>query len=244
VGSRSWKRQKAAASCERLRLNVCAIAFSALVAGSTLAAAQGANRTISANLDSDHALERVVPRRVCESADGALTVPPCSDEQFPRRRVEVEDACDGKPYTFAISSVQDFVDRLRVTNADGRTKRPEIFFDIRSGATGRGGEARVVRIANDRPVGPCPRTKVLFRYPSKSTLGRIPRGAAGRDSWSPVLRDLTHRYRGKEIRLVETYVDRNDAFCCPSFERLSYFRFARARDKYVRYRTRVRRIKR
>jgi hypothetical protein len=243
VVSRSWKRQKAAAICERLRLSVTAFALSALLVGVLLPAAQGANRTISANLDSDRSLEQVVPRQVCESADGALTVPPCSDDQFPRRRIEIEDSCDGKPYTFAISSVQDFVNRLRVTNADGTTKRPEVFFDIRSGATGRGGEARVVRIVNDRQVGICPRTQVLFRYPRKSTLGRIPRGAAGRDSWSPFLRDFTHRYRGKEIRLVETYVDRNDAFCCPSFERVTYFRFSRQRDRYVRYRTGVRRIK-
>jgi hypothetical protein len=215
------------------------------VAAVTLPAALGANRTISANLDSDRSLEQVVPRRLCEAPDGTLTVPPppCSDDQFPRRRIEVEDSCDGKQFTFAISSVQDFVDRLRVTNADGTTKRPEIFFDIRSGATGRGGEAGVVRILDDRRGTTCPRVKVLFRYPSKATRGRIPRGAAGRDSWSPILRDFTRRYRGKEIRLIETYVDRNDAFCCPSFERVTYFRFSRPRDRYVRYRTHVRRIK-
>jgi hypothetical protein len=200
---------------------------------------------LSANLDSDPALERVVPRQLCEAADGTLTASPpaCSDDQFPRRRIEVEDSCGGKPYVFAISSVQDFVDRLRITNADGTTKRPEIFFDIRSGATGRGGEALVVRILDERPGQVCPRVEVLFRYPSKSTLGPIPRGAVGHDSWSPVLRDFTHHYRGKEIRLIETYVDRDDAFCCPSFKRVSYFRFSRAKDAYVRYRTRVSRIK-
>jgi hypothetical protein len=98
-----------------------------------------------------------------------------------------------------------------------------------------------VRIVDERR-GVCPHPRVLFGYPEKSTLGPIPRGAVGRDSWSPVLRDFTHRYRGKEIRLSETYVDRNDALCCPSFKRVSHFRFARARDEYVRYSTRVRRI--
>jgi hypothetical protein len=43
--------------------------------------------------------------------------------------------------------------------------------------------------------------------------------------------------------MTETYVDRDDAFCCPSFKRVSYFRFSRARDGYVRYRSRVSRIK-
>ncbi len=211
-----------------------------------LPAAYGAKKSISANLDSDPALEHIIVRQLCEAPDGALTVAPpaCGEDQFPRRRIEVEDSCDGKSYTFAISSVQDFVDRLRITDADGTTRRPEIFFDIRSGASGRGGEARIVRILDERAGQACPPGEIiLFRYPRKSTLGRIPRGAIGRDSWSPVLRDFTRRYRGKEIRLSETYVDRNDAFCCPSFERVSYFRFSRARDRYVRYRSRVSRIK-
>jgi hypothetical protein len=206
------------------------------------AALAAAGFTRSANLDSDPALERVVARQLCEASDGKLTRPPCSEDQFPRRRMEVEDECAGKPYTFAISSVQDFVDRLRITNADGTTKRPEIFFDLRSGATGRDGETGVVRIIDERPGRSCPSLKILFLYPSKSTLGRIPRRAAGRDSWSATLRDFTRRHRGKEIRLTETYVDRNDPFCCPSFERVSYFRFSRPRDRYVRYRTLVKRI--
>jgi hypothetical protein len=223
-------------------LKVALVAIAVLSPGGLALAASDSPRR--ANLDSDPALERVVARELCEAGDGALTAPPpaCGEDQFPRRRVEVEDSCGGKAYTFAISSVQDFVNRLRITNADRTTKRPEIFFDLRSGATGRGGETQVVRILDERPGRECPSVKILFLYPSRSTLGLIPRGAAGRDSWSPVLRDFTRRHRGKEIRLTETYVDRNDAFCCPSFERVSYFRFARARDTYVRYRTRVRRI--
>jgi hypothetical protein len=224
-----------------LRIALVTIAV-LLPGGLALAASDNPRR---ANLDSDPALERVVARQVCQADDETITVPPpaCREDQFPRRRIEVEDSCGGKPFILAISSVQDFVGRLRITNADGTTKRPEIFFDLRSGATGRGGEAQVVRIVDERPGRECPSEQILFGYPSKSTLGRIPRGAAGRDSWSPALRDLTRRYRGKEIRMSETYVDRNDAFCCPSFERVSYFRFSRPRDRYVRYRTRVERIK-
>jgi hypothetical protein len=43
--------------------------------------------------------------------------------------------------------------------------------------------------------------------------------------------------------MIETYVDRDDAFCCPSFRRVSYFRYRGGRDRYVRYATRVTRIK-
>lgn len=74
-------------------------------------------------------------------------------------------------------------------------------------------------------------------------MGRIPRGAAGRDSFDVGLRDYSRRYRGKELRVDETYVDRDDAFCCPSFRRISHFRFDRRRDRYVRYATKVKRIR-
>jgi hypothetical protein len=198
---------------------------------------------VSANLDTDPGLERVVPLQLCESLDGKRRVEPpaCTDQEFPRRRVVIEDTCNEAPYTRDISSVQDTVYRLRVINADGATQRPEIFFDARSGATGRGGEIRIVRY--DPIAGSCSKPRTLFRYPARATLGPVPRGAAGRDSFSPFLGNFSKRYNGRELRMVETYVDRDDAFCCPSFRRVSYFRYRGGRDRYVRYATRVKRIK-
>jgi hypothetical protein len=121
----------------------------ALVLLATLACLAQADEPgpVSANLDSDPDLERVVPVQLCESLDGKRRVSPpaCADQEFPRRKVVIEDTCNGTPYTREISSVQDTVYRLRAINADGATQRPEIFFDTRSGATGRGGEIRVVR---------------------------------------------------------------------------------------------------
>jgi hypothetical protein len=198
---------------------------------------------LSVNLDGDPTLERVVGQQLCESSDGSLGLPQpsCPEDQFLRRRVVIEDTCDGKPYTRDISSVQDTVDRLRVINADGATRRPEIFFDMRSGATGRGGDVRLVRY--DPTDGSCWQPHRLFRYPTRATLGRIPRGAEGRIGFSPFLGNFSKRFGGREIRMIETYVDRDDAFCCPSFRRVTYFRFRFGTDRYVRYRTRVSRIK-
>jgi hypothetical protein len=65
---------------------------------------------------------------------------------------------------------------------------------------------------------------------------------AGTASTLP-LREYTRRYKGKEVRLVETYLDRDDAFCCPSFKRVTYFRFSPRPDRFVRYGTRVSRIR-
>jgi len=203
---------------------------------------------ISANLDNDPQLERLVPEEVCESiktGSDRPTPPPCGETEFSRHRIVVQDTCPGdQPRRITLSSVQDTVDRLRVVEADGKTKRPEIFFDMRSGATGRGGEIRVVRYSPPAGIA-CHGGKArrLFRYPSHATLGRIPRGAAGHDSFSAFLGNYERRFAGKEIRVIETYVDRDDAFCCPSFRRVTYFRFSRARDEYTRYRTRVTRIK-
>jgi hypothetical protein len=221
-------------------------AAASLLLALPVAVAVGVERQIlSANLDSDSDLERVVAQEVCEGTDGSLHLPQptCAADQLSRRRVTIEDTCVGEPYTRRASSVQDYVDRLRVTEADGTTERQEVFFDLRSGATGRGGDIRVVHYDQGKG-GACPQPRALFRYPTSSTLGPIPRGAAGRDSFSAFLRDYRRRYPGKEIRLIETYVDRNDAFCCPSFRRVTHFRFSPKGGEYIRYRTRVKRIKR
>jgi hypothetical protein len=218
----------------------------ALAALAPAALADGVNRPRSANLDSDSYVERVIPQEVCESTDGALRLPQprCADDQLSRRRIVIEDICAADVYRRTISTVQDFVDRLRIVEADGRTARPEIFFDIRSGATGRGGESRVVRYDDPRPGATCPHPRVLFRYPTRATLGRLPRGATARSGYATFVRDYSRRFRGKEVRLDELYVDRNDAFCCPSFRRVTYLRYARKRDRYVRFRTRVSRLHR
>jgi hypothetical protein len=208
----------------------------------SLASGDGA-APLSVNLDSDAELERVVPLEICESIDGKRRIPPsvCADNEFPRHKVVIEDICDGMPYARDISSVQDVVDRLRAVNADGATQRPEVFFDSRSGATGRGGDIRVVRY--DPVENSCWKPHRLFRYPTRATLGPIPRGAAGRDSFSAQLGNFSRRFNGREIRMIETYVDRDDAFCCPSFRRVTHYRYRSGTDRYARYSTRVERIK-
>jgi hypothetical protein len=224
-----------------LRL-AAALAIALLTTLGSLARADEAG-PVSANLDSDTDLERVVPVQICESFDGTRRVPPpaCGDQEFPRHRIVIEDTCNGTPYTRDISSVQDTTYRLRVINADGATQRPEIFFDMRSGATGRGGEIRILRY--DPVAGGCWKPHRLFRYPARDTLGPIPGGAAGRDSFSAFLGNFSQRFKGREVRMIETYVDRNDAFCCPSFRRVTYFRYRSGPDRYVRYATRVRRLR-
>jgi hypothetical protein len=213
----------------------------ALLALPAAGLAQGVTKTRSVNLDADPDLERVIPQEVCTALTASAGQSACPPEQFVQRRVVIEDVCNGAPYAVVASSVQDTVDRLEVRNIDALTNQPEIFFDMRSGASGRVGDTRILRWG-DASAGACPQVRTLFRY-SRKTRGKIPRGARYRDNYSARLRDFSKRFAGEEIRLTEAYVDRDDPFCCPNFKRTTYFGYSASKDEYVRYSTRVKRIK-
>jgi hypothetical protein len=196
-----------------------------------------------ANLDADPEPEQVIPQETCLPPAGGALGSACPADQFAQRQVVVADTCNGAPYTRAISGQQDAVIRLTVSNFENITPRPEIFFDLRSGAGGRIGELGLVRWNDGAAPGDCPEPRALFRYPSKRTLGRVPRRAKSHDTFDATLKNLTKQYAGKEIRLRETYVDRNDALCCPSFERITLFGYSAGFDLYVRYKSKVKRIR-
>jgi hypothetical protein len=55
------------------------------------------------------------------------------------------------------------------------------------------------------------------------------------------LKDFTRRFRGNELRLSEGWVTRTDALCCPTYEKLSFYRYVKSRDRFVRYHTELKR---
>jgi hypothetical protein len=197
---------------------------------------------VTANLDDDPVLEQVIPQGVC-LPPGAAVVPPCAPDQFTQRQVVIADSCAGAPYTRVVSPQHEAVIKLTISNFQDITPRPEIFFDLRSGAGGRAGEIRVVSWKEGETAGSCQEPRALFRYPSKYTRGRVPRKAKSQATFDATLRNLSKRYAGKEIRLRETYVDRNDALCCPSFERITLFGYNAGMDLYVKFRSTVKRIR-
>jgi hypothetical protein len=215
----------------------------ALLAIPSIAAGAGAITPKVVNLDGDPALEQVIPQEVCTSLTSSVVASACTPDQYPQRRVLIEDTCNNAPRAVVVSSVQDTVDRLVIANLDGLTARPEIYFDMRSGASGRVGDTRILRWDDPATAGACEQVRTLFRYPSRKTRGKVPRGARYRDNYGVRVKEFSKRYPGKEIKLSETYVDRNDAFCCPSFQRTSYFGYSGGKDAYERYSTRVKRIK-
>jgi hypothetical protein len=222
---------------------VAGVAALAALAVPMLAAGKVVTQAKVVNLDDDPQLEKVVPQEVCLPPAGEAVVSDCPPGDFPQRHIVVQDTCGGAPYASVISSEQDFVQTLKVANFEPRTKRPEIFFDLRSGAGGRAGEVGIVSWEDTSNPTACRTPRDLFLYPSRRTVGKVPRRAKSHDSFAVTLRNHTKRFPGKEVRLVETYVDRNDAFCCPSFERATWFGYSARKDRYVRISTAVRRIK-
>ena len=181
-----------------------------------------------ANLDGDPDLEQVIPQQV---------------GQFAQRQIVISDTCNGAAYSRVVSSQQDAVVKLVVSNFEDITPRPEIFFDLRSGAAARVGEIGIVSWEDPPAPGACPPPRALFRYPSKRTRGRVPRKAEAVSSFDATLRNLSKRYAGKELRLYEYYVDRNDPLCCASFKRTTDFGYSAGKDLYVKFRTRLKRIR-
>jgi hypothetical protein len=201
-------------------------------------------RAKTVNLDADPDLEQVIPQEVCVPFAGGAAIADCAPDQYVQRRIVIEDTCNGVPQASVVSSQQDAVVKLEVSNFEDLTPRPEILFDLRSGAGARFGEIRVLSWEDPPAMGGCSRARTLFRYPAKRTRGRRPHGAVAVSTFAVSLRNLTKRYAGKELRLYEYYVDRNDPLCCASFKRVTDFGYSAGRDLYVRFRTHVKRIRR
>jgi hypothetical protein len=229
-----WRRRNGAAAGAAIAIvpALIALAFAAL------AGAHGKHSPLprDANVDADPALERIVPRNLCEARDGSLqALTDCPAGLRPRHRIEVDDNCKGRPYTFNLSAVGDILIQFQVVEADGRRASREVLFDMRNAQSGRYGEARLVRVLGGDP-GNCPRRKTLFAYSGRRPLGPLPRRAVVPATWGIEVNDYSRRFAGKEIRLGETYSDRDDPSCCPSFLTYTYLRLSRAKDRYVSFR--------
>lgn len=163
---------------------------------------------------------------------------PGVEDMFDRTAIRVSDTCPGgREVEERIAGPQDNLALLRLRAADTRPGE-EVFVDLRSGAAGRLGEARVV--AWRRRAGfPCRRARQLFRYLTDRHT-RTPAGGTGDiSSFRVRLRDVSRRYRGLEVALDERFLRRSDPQCCGSIKKVTYWRYSRGRDRYVRYRTRV-----
>ncbi len=186
------------------------------------AAAYVANPPVKGDLDGDGDSETV--RTVRVDVKGVAN-------RFDRTKVEVEDTCEGAPLARRIAGPQDNLANLKLKNVDRRAGR-EVFADLRSGAAGRVGEARVVAWRSCAP-------RNLFRYLSERPTRR-PRGATGDVATFLIsVREISRRRPGLEIALDERFLGRSDPPCCGSFSKVTYWRYDADRDRYVRFRSKV-----
>jgi hypothetical protein len=166
---------------------------------------------------------------------------PGVENRFDQTEIRVSDDCDGQRIDQRITGVQDNLALLRLKRADTRRGR-EVFADLRSGAAGRVGEARLVawRVSAGFP---CRVPRDIFRYETEDPT-RTPRGGTGDiSSFLISVRNIVRRYRGLEIALDERFLRRGDATCCGSIKKVTYWRYSARRDRYVRYRTVLRRLR-
>jgi hypothetical protein len=188
--------------------------------------------TKQANLDGDAAEETVRSVRV--------DIPDVADE-FDQTEIRVSDTCGSTQVNRRIAGPQDNLAKLRLRRIDTR-RGADVFVDLRSGAAGRLGEARVV--AWRRSSGAtCRRPRHLFRYKATNPTRR-PRGTTGEVStFSARVVERVARYRAREVVLTEYFLAESDPNCCGSVKKVTYWRYSRGRDKYVRYATKLRRLR-
>jgi hypothetical protein len=182
--------------------------------------------TLTADLDGDPGLEKVEAYRVDL---------PDVEDRFDQTAVRVSDTCDGKVVTRRVAGPQDNLVALRLKPLDSRKGR-EIFVDMRSGASGRLGEARVVAWRKD---GSCRRASPLLTY--KSDRPTTPPSGATREVsfFSLKAKELSRRYRGTELRLVEQFLKHGEPGCCGSIRKTTLLRYKRSKDRYVPFKVTV-----
>ena len=200
----------------------------ALLIALLVAAPAGAayeQHSVDSDLDADGSLEEV--RTARHVSDG-----------LERTVVQIADECDAGSIAKRVAGPQDALAFLRVFKADDVAGN-DVFIDLRSGATARSGELRLVAW---RPIsGPsCGKLRKLFTYKSSRPTKR-PKGASFLANFGAVVKDFAEKRPGRELRLDEHFAREGEGSCCPSITKRTYFSYDAASDAYERYRTRVKR---
>jgi hypothetical protein len=224
----------AAAAC------TCATAFAATRPSQPL------DTPLLADLDADGVNETVRVRETACFSEKGETQPPCSrsDDIFRTLVVEVVDRCGvpGGERVLTLSRDMETVSLGRIVDADGDGQRRELAFEVRAGAASRAVEAKIVSF-RPGPDGCVAVRRTLFSYPRKDSTGPFPRGGYF-STGSLQIKGYTKRFAGLELRTYESYARGDDPGCCPTWERMSHWRFDRSGDRYRRYATRLVRLRR
>jgi hypothetical protein len=211
---------------------------------SALLAAAALSVSTPVNLDPDPGAERLVKRETTCFTDGSEHRPPCTPDDVVYRMVSVIDDCGTGPQDLPLlrEPHETFTD-VRAVEADGNRSYREILAEGYSGASGRIGEARLLRLAGRRPgASGCLPPKVLFEIPSRRWATAKPEGASYASTGFVQVRDIDPRLPGREVVLRQPWYRTDDGGCCPTWEAVAVFRYDKTKDTYVKARERVRRF--
>jgi hypothetical protein len=194
-----------------------------------------------ADLDGDGANETVSAHETACFPPKGERPPPCGKNVLRTFFVELRDSCGTGTTTLSLSREMDVASLARIVDADGDGYARELAFELRAGATGRGVQAKVVSFRAG--ANGCVAVRgTLFRYPRPETIGRRAKGTSFATG-ALAIGDFDKRLPGLELRTGETYARPTDAGCCPSYGRVTYWRFVAARAGYSRYRTRLTKLR-
>jgi hypothetical protein len=206
---------------------------------------------LSADLDGDGSAELVIAHEVQCFTNAGVKPPPCEKDGLRSLTVQVTGGCGqaesgpgfgGQPLRIlTLSREMDFVSFARIVDADGDGQARELAFELRAGATGRGVQAKVVSFTAGAD-GCVAVRRTLFSYPRPDSIGRRPKGTSFAGG-ALTVHDFVKHFPGQELRTTETYARPVDAGCCPSFQRVTYWRLDAARDAYAPYRTKLTKLR-
>jgi hypothetical protein len=159
---------------------------------------------------------------------------------FARTQVRVADDCPRGRIDRRIAPIHDDLELMRIRHADTRRGK-EVFLVLRDGARSVLGEVRLV--AWRRAQGqPCRHPRPVFVYDTGRHTATPPGGTGDIAAFFTSLRNITNRFRGREVAIDERFLAEGDPPSFGSIKKVTYWRYARKRDRYVRYSTMVRRL--
>jgi hypothetical protein len=156
-------------------------------------------------------------------------------------RVDLVDRCARGRRATKLSRVMYGATFAKIVDADDDGAARELAFELRAGAGGRGVQAKVLRFRARE--GGCAVVRTMFSYPQPATFGPLPKGAVYFNTGEVAIRDFDKDIDGLELRTIEKYQAANEAGCCPSLQRTTFWRLNAARDGYRRYETAVRKLR-
>ena len=189
-------------------------------------------KSVSGNLDSDANIEKAVAEKVPDPTDP-------TDDTLVQTAVDIVDQCGANQVSTRVAGPQEALVELKLVDADTHAGK-DVLADLRSGASGRVGEIDLVSWRPNPGATPCGLPRYLFKYNSAHPTHRPPHTIAMTDFVVSV-KDFTRRFRGNELRLSEGWATPNDALCCPTYEKLSFYRYVKAKDRFVRYHSELKR---